>query len=214
MNDLTIAQTREMFLALANAIVASEPFLTEVDLKIGDGDHGTGMELGFSAMREMLEQKAEFASVNDVFKESGMTLLDTMGGASGVLFGTLFISGVTVVEKSDRLTVRMLGDMMQKSVDSIKKRGKVDIGDKTMVDALAPAADALQQAAGMGCTIELALEQAALAAADGVEKTKGYLAKIGRAKSFREKSIGLQDAGATSVMILFRAMSDWVQSIA
>lgn len=214
MNYLTIAQTRELFLALANAIVANEPYLTEVDLKIGDGDHGTGMELGFSAMREMLEQKTEFASVNDVFKESGMTLLDTMGGASGVLFGTLFISGVTVVEKSDHLTVKMLGDMMQKSVDSIKKRGKVDVGDKTMVDALAPAADALQQAADAGCTMELALEQAALAAADGVEKTKGYLAKIGRAKSFKEKSIGLQDAGATSVMILFRAMSDWVQSIA
>lgn len=139
-----------------------------------------------------------------------MTLLDTMGGASGVLFGTVFISGSVAGENHEAATLSLLAGIFRRSLDALKRRGRAQVGDKTMVDALEPAVLGLEESARQGCSLSRGMERAAQRAREGMESTRNCVAKFGRAKSYGEKSIGLQDAGATSVWIIFQAMSDWL----
>ena len=209
--QITSSQVKAMFLAVADTIVKSEPYLTEIDMKIGDGDHGTGMELGFRAVLKQLPEK-EYASVEAVFQELGTILLDTMGGASGVLFGTMFISGIIRRQPKETFEVADFAECFRISLDAIKQRGKARVGDKTMVDALEPAVAALEEAAANNLDLSEGFGCAAAAANDGVEYTKQIKARFGRAKYYGEKAIGLQDAGATSVWLIFKAMSDWISN--
>lgn len=208
-DQLTIEQVKEMLLAVAAAIVKNEPYLTAIDMKIGDGDHGTGMELGFRAVLKELPA-GDYSSVEAVFQELGTILLDTMGGASGVLFGTMFISGIIRREPSAAFRLSDFAECFRVSLDAIKQRGKARIGDKTMVDALEPAVQALEEAARQGIGLKEGFRLAAAAAAAGVEYTKHIKARFGRTKFYGEKAIGHQDAGATSVWLIFQAMSDWI----
>ncbi|WP_312444101.1 dihydroxyacetone kinase subunit DhaL [Lacrimispora sp.] len=210
-DQLNADQVKQLFLCVADRIVINEPYLTEIDMKIGDGDHGTGMELGFIAVLEQLPS-LEAESVESVFQELGRILLDTMGGASGVLFGTMFISGVIRREPSCCFGLSDFAESFRVSLDAIMQRGKARVGDKTMVDALEPAVAALEHAASQGLTIHEGFSMAATAAKKGVEYTKEIKARFGRAKYYGDKAIGLQDAGATSVWLIFQAMSDWVSN--
>ncbi|WP_027352321.1 dihydroxyacetone kinase subunit DhaL [Lacrimispora indolis] len=208
---LNTEQVKQLFLYAADGIVKSEPYLTEIDMKIGDGDHGTGMELGFKAVLEQLPS-LEAKSVESVFQELGRILLDTMGGASGVLFGTMFISGVIRRKPSPYYELSDFAESFRISLDAIMQRGKARVGDKTMVDALEPAVAALEYAASQGLDIHEGFFMAAEAAKKGVEYTKEIKARFGRAKYYGDKAIGLQDAGATSVWLIFQAMSDWISN--
>lgn len=201
-------QLRGMFLYIARKVVESESFLTEIDLKIGDGDHGFGMALGFKAVEKALKAQT-FSTVESIFQEVGTTLLDTMGGASGVLFGTMFISGIVNQEPHRQADLRLIAEIFRRSLEALKRRGKAQIGDKTMVDAFEPAVAGLEESADRGLQIKEGLAVGAAFAKKGMEYTRKCTAKFGRAKSYGEKSIGLQDAGATSVWIIFQAMSDW-----
>ncbi|MFC2281541.1 MAG: DAK2 domain-containing protein, partial [Treponema socranskii subsp. buccale] len=145
-NDLNAADLKKMFLFTAQKIVDSEPYLTEIDSVIGDGDHGTGMALGFSyVIKELPQKKCE--SAEDVVSSVGLILIDTMGGASGVLFGTMFISGIVDREKHETLDLCGFAQIFRKSLDALKKRGKAKVGDKTMIDAFEPAVCGLEEAA-------------------------------------------------------------------
>lgn len=208
-DQLSIRQVEEMFLSAAAAIIKNEPYLTEIDMKIGDGDHGTGMELGFNSVLKELPA-GDYSSVEAVFQELGTILLDTMGGASGVLFGTMFISGIIRRKPSVSFGLSDFAECFRVSLDAIKQRGKAKIGDKTMVDALEPAVSALEKAALQNVGLKEGFRLAAEAAKEGVEYTKQIKARFGRAKYYGEKAIGLQDAGATSVWLIFQAMSDWI----
>lgn len=208
-DQLTIRQVTEMLLAAADTIVKHEPYLTEIDMKIGDGDHGTGMEVGFNAVLRELPD-GDYDSVEAVFQKLGTILLDTMGGASGVLFGTMFISGMIRREPSASFGLSDFAECFRISLDAIKQRGKARIGDKTMVDALEPAVQALETASMQDAGLKEGFRLAAEAAKQGVEYTKQIQAKFGRAKYYGEQAIGLQDAGATSVWLIFWAMSDWI----
>lgn len=217
---MNIQQTKEMVLAVCDAVIENKPLLTEVDGKIGDGDHGIGMALGMGKVKERLLAK-DFQSVNEVFQETGMTMLESMGGASGVIFSALFFGGLKGLEKTDRLDGEFLTKMFRGALETIKKRGKAQPGDKTMVDALEPAVTAMEAARenwagtekrGDYFLTEL-LKIAAEAADCGVEKTKQYVAKFGRAKSLMERSVGYQDAGATSVAIIFHAMAEYTEKL-
>jgi dihydroxyacetone kinase, phosphoprotein-dependent, L subunit len=207
-NTMNTRQLRDMFLSVARKVVESEDFLTEIDLKIGDGDHGFGMALGFKAVKTTLEGK-EFPTVEALFQEVGMTLLDTMGGASGVLFGTMFISGVARQEPHEQADLALLAGIFRRSLEALKQRGKARVGDKTMVDAFEPAAAGLEEGAAKGVSLKEGLVLCAAGAKKGMEYTRECVARFGRAKSYGTKAIGLQDAGATSVWIIFQAMSDW-----
>src|SRR4051812_12832535 len=135
---LTPTQVKEMFLYVGEQVKESKPLLTKIDSAIGDGDHGIGMSVGFTKAEENLTQK-EFTTINDVFKTIGMSMISSMGGASGVIFGTLFVGGVKGLEPQGELNLPLLAKIFEGSVTSIKERGKAKLGDKTMIDALEPA---------------------------------------------------------------------------
>lgn len=209
MKTLNVEQTQEMIEHVCDAIIESKPYLTEVDSKIGDGDHGIGMAGGMQKAKEELRLKKPFTDINGIFKTTGMAMLNSMGGASGVIFGSMFLGGIKGKESITALSSSVLAELMRGSLTAIMQRGKAQVGDKTMVDALAPAVEALEESRGED--LETALEKAVQAAEWGVEETKKYVAKFGRAKSLMERAVGYQDAGATSVSIIFRAMYEYVK---
>lgn len=211
MKSITVDQTTDMLVRVCEAIIENKPYLTEVDSKIGDGDHGIGMAGGMEKAKAALELKRPFEDVNTVFKTMGMAMLNSMGGASGVIFGSMFLGGIKGMESRKELDGPLLAEIMRGAVESIKARGKAQVGDKTMVDALEPAAEAMENAEK--AELLPVLEAAKKAALQGVESTKGMTAKFGRAKSLMERAIGYQDAGATSVAIIFDAMYQFVKEL-
>lgn len=209
-NHITVEELKQMILYTAQQVIRREEMLTKIDIVIGDGDHGKGMSLGFKEVMQELSQM-QFASTEEVFAATGNILIDTMGGASGVLFGTMFISGI--VRRTANLTMDLqdFAEIFRCSLNAIKQRGGAKVGDKTMVDALEPAVIALESSVERKCGFCEGMEEAAAAAASGMEYTKTVKARFGRAKYFGDKGIGCQDAGATSVWIIFQSMSDWIK---
>lgn len=210
MNSLTPNQVRDMFLYVGQKVVENKPFLTKFDSAIGDGDHGIGMSVGFTKAEENLKGK-EFSNVNDVFKTVGMSMISSMGGASGVIFGTMFVGGVKKLEMKETLDLQLLAEIFEGALEAIKQRGKAEVRDKTMVDALQPAVYALKESVEKNFSLVEGLRKAEEGAHQGVENTKNYVAKFGRAKSLGERSLGHQDAGATTVWIIFKSMREWVE---
>ncbi len=209
MNTININDAKNMLIYVADKIIESKPYLTEVDSAIGDGDHGIGMAGGMEKAKKKLLSRDDFTSVYEVFEVAGKEMLMSMGGASGVIFGSLYLAGAKGMEKRPELTGKDFAEMERKSLAAIKERGKAEIGDKTMVDALEPAVIALEEHSEESL-LEM-FKKAEAAAKDGVEKTKDYQAKYGRAKSLLERAIGHQDAGATSVWIIFRSMREYIE---
>lgn len=206
---LSIQDSKEMLLFVADKIIAQKNYLTEIDSAIGDGDHGIGMALGMQKIKDKLNKLEEAESVYDIFSTAGKAMLLSMGGASGVIFGSLFLAGAKDMEGGNQLDPSDLAAMERRSLEAIKERGKARLGDKTMIDALEPAVSALEKNAEKGLLVML--RAAEEAAAKGVEDTKYYIAKFGRAKSLMERAVGHQDAGATSVYLIFQAMREYVE---
>ncbi|RBW68379.1 dihydroxyacetone kinase subunit DhaL [Bacillus taeanensis] len=208
--QLSIEQTVEMFKYVAEQVINSKPYLTEIDSAIGDGDHGIGMAIGFEAAVNKLNS-GSFKTVNAVFSEIGMAMISSMGGASGVIFGTMFIGKVAKLPQETNLSLPFLSTIFTDALAAIKKRGKAELGDKTMIDAFEPAVVSLQQSVSNNKTLLEGLKEAEKKAAEGVENTKNYTAKFGRAKSLGERAVGYQDAGATSVSIIIQSMRQWIE---
>ncbi len=209
LEELSAEDTRNMLLYVADKIIASKPYLTEVDSAIGDGDHGIGMAGGMQkAKKKLLKMQGE-ENAYYLFETAGQAMLMSMGGASGVIFGSLYLAGAKGMAPKETITAEDLAKMEKKSLDAIQERGGAQVGDKTMVDALSPAVDALEANAGKGL-FEM-LKAAEEAARCGMEDTKKYVAKFGRAKSLLERAIGHQDAGATSVYLIFQGMREFVE---
>ncbi|HIX98529.1 MAG TPA: dihydroxyacetone kinase subunit L [Candidatus Dorea intestinigallinarum] len=209
LEELNAEDTRNMLLYIADKIIANKPYLTEVDSAIGDGDHGIGMAGGMQkAKKKLLKMQGE-ENAYHLFETAGQAMLMSMGGASGVIFGSLYLAGAKGMDPKGTITAEDLARMEKKSLDAIQERGGAQVGDKTMVDALAPAVDALEANSGKGL-LEM-LKAAEEAARCGMEDTKKYVAKFGRAKSLLERAIGHQDAGATSVYLIFQGMREFVE---
>lgn len=209
LEELSAEDTRNMLLYVADKIIANKPYLTEVDSAIGDGDHGIGMAGGMQkAKKKLLKMQGE-ENAYHLFETAGQAMLMSMGGASGVIFGSLYLAGAKGMDPKGTITAEDLAKMEKKSLDAIQERGGAQVGDKTMVDALAPAVDALEANSGKGL-LEM-LKAAEEAARCGMEDTKKYVAKFGRAKSLLERAIGHQDAGATSVYLIFQGMREFVE---
>ena len=209
LEELSAEDTRNMLLYVADKIIANKPYLTEVDSAIGDGDHGIGMAGGMQkAKKKLLKMQGE-ENAYHLFETAGEAMLMSMGGASGVIFGSLYLAGAKGMEPKGVITAEDLAAMERKSLEAIQERGGAQVGDKTMVDALAPAVEALEANSGKGLLEMLkATEEAARC---GMENTKKYVAKFGRAKSLLERAIGHQDAGATSVYLIFQGMREFVE---
>ncbi len=209
LTELSAEDVRGMLLYIADKIRSKKSYLTEIDSAIGDGDHGIGMAGGMRKAKEKLQQMEGEQNAYAVFGAAGKAMLMSMGGASGVIFGSLYLAGAKEMEAKAVLTAEDLARMERKSLSAIKERGKAEVGDKTMVDALEPAVAAMEENCGKGL-LEM-LKAAEEAARQGMEETKKYTAKFGRAKSLMERAIGYQDAGATSVWLIFQGMREYIE---
>ncbi|MEZ5783355.1 MAG: dihydroxyacetone kinase subunit DhaL [Rhizobiaceae bacterium] len=203
---LDAAAVVAMLDAVAKAIVDQADVLTDADLAIGDGDHGTGMKRGFEAARAALESSPT-ASIEDAFKSVGMAVLSETGGAAGAIFGTFFRAGGKALSSKELLDGAGFADILESGLAAVLKRGGVTEGQKTIIDALAPAARA---ARAHGGSLEGASAAAAQGALHGVEATKEMIATTGKARSLGERSLGHPDPGAISVSIILVAMRDFI----
>lgn len=208
MDTINTVQVKRMLLAVADKIIENKAYLTEADRETGDGDHGMSMEIGSKKVKDVLSAK-EFEMVNEVLRAAGMAMLNSMGGASGVIFSTIYLGGIKGREPMNEIGSKGFAELMEASLAEIKKRGGAKLGDKTMVDAFEPAVSAMREYAENGTDFVSMFKSAEEAARLGMEATKGYIARVGRAKTLMERSIGFQDAGATSVYIMFCAMREW-----
>ena len=206
--QLDPVSAKAMLLSVAQAVVEAEPMLTRVDSAIGDGDHGIGMKGGLKKAHVELMRLSDGDNAYVPFTVAGNAMLMSMGGASGVIFGSMFLAGPKGQQPRTTLPPEEIAGMMRRALEAIQERGHAQVGDKTMVDAFAPAVEAMEQTASQGLLPMLrAAEQAAL---EGVENTKKVEAKFGRAKT-QGTTIGFQDAGATSVWVIMKAMADFTE---
>jgi len=188
------------------AVTAKRDWLTELDSAIGDADHGANMARGMSAVGEKLGAGTP-ATVDELLKSVGMTLVSSVGGASGPLYGTFFLRmGMTAGAVSE-LDGPGLAAALRAGLDGIVARGKAEAGDKTMFDAMAPAVDALDEALAAGSSVPDAVGAAADAAAKGRDATLPLVARKGRASYLGERSAGHLDPGAASTAILFETLA-------
>jgi phosphoenolpyruvate---glycerone phosphotransferase subunit DhaL len=192
--------------AFAASVAENEKELTRLDSAIGDADHGANMNRGFKAVLAKLDGAGPTAPA-PLLKLVGMTLVSTVGGASGPLYGTFFLRMATSIGDAETLDRAAFAAALRAGVDGVVARGKAEAGDKTMYDALAPAVDALDAALG-GENTTGALAAAAEAAARGRDATTPMQARKGRASYLGERSVGHQDPGATSAAMLLQAAAD------
>jgi phosphoenolpyruvate---glycerone phosphotransferase subunit DhaL len=193
--------------AFAASVAENEKELTRLDSAIGDADHGANMNRGFKAVLVKLDGAGPTAPAA-LLKLVGMTLVSTVGGASGPLYGTFFLRMATSIGDAETLDRATFAAALRAGVDGVVARGKAEAGDKTMYDALAPAVDALDAALGGGENTAGALQAAAEAAAQGRDATTPMQARKGRASYLGERSVGHQDPGATSAALLLQAAAD------
>lgn len=212
MEFVTVKQLQDALLHTCDLIIESEPMLTELDMTIGDGDHGVGMRDGFAVLREALKSN-EFSSVYELMCEAGTQLVKSMGGASGVIFGTLFIGGREALKGKDRVSADDLISFFEESAANISRRGRTGPGDKTMLDALLPAIESMKESRKKTSDIVTILEAAYKGALLGVKNTKSMIPRLGRAKNFREKAIGYPDPGAVSLSLIFKGLSEGIRKI-
>jgi dihydroxyacetone kinase-like protein len=198
--------------AYAAAIATDKDTLTQLDAQIGDGDHGANMHRGFQAVLAKIPGVAD-KDIGSIFKTVGMTLVSTVGGAGGPLYGTFFMQLGTATTGKMEMTLADWSDAVQAGVDGVIMRGKANPGDKTMVDALLPAVAALKGAAANGAAFPEALRTAEQAGREGMLATIPLVARKGRASYLGERSAGHQDPGATSSYLLFRTAAEtWANS--
>ena len=189
MNRADTAALKAAMLVAADAIIDAEPELTRIDKVIGDGDHGIGMKTGFTAIRRQLE-KTDYSTPYDLFHACGLCLVKSMGGSSGVLFGTLLIGGLEAIRNKDILDGSDMCSFLSGGIDAVVRRGKAKAGYKTMVDALLPAKEDMQKALEETNDIDRILAAGEAGALRGVEETKAMLPRLGRSKGFRESALG------------------------
>ncbi|WP_264027905.1 dihydroxyacetone kinase subunit DhaL [Mycolicibacterium pyrenivorans] len=201
--DIDTTVVTEWLREFARVIAENAQYLSDLDAAIGDADHGINMDRGMSAVIAALDE-APPADLPALFKKVGMTLVSSVGGASGPLYGTLFLRMATAFGAGSAGATE-LAKALRAGVDGVVARGRAEAGDKTMFDALAPALDALDGALASGAALATALREAAAAADQGREATESMVARKGRASYLGQRSVGHIDPGATSSAMLITA---------
>ncbi|MEL5202116.1 dihydroxyacetone kinase subunit DhaL [Serratia ureilytica] len=204
---LTKPQVVDWLMRCGEVFSRERDFLTQLDTEIGDADHGLNMNRGFNKVVEKLPSVAD-KDIGFILKNTGMTLLSSVGGASGPLFGTFFIRAAQAANAKQSLDLAELHQMMQEGVEGVVMRGKAEPGDKTMCDAWWPVVESLGQSAQQNLSVAEALQRAADSTERAVESTITMQARKGRASYLGERSIGHQDPGATSVMLMMKTLAE------
>ena len=202
-------QVLEILHAIGEKITEEKLFLTELDNVIGDGDHGINLARGFAAV-EQKRPTMEGKDIGTMLKTVGMALVSTVGGASGPLYGTAFMQAGKELAGKTELAAQDLVTILDAFVAGVQLRGKAVAGEKTRLDAMIPARDALKSALEGGKSTKEALAEAVSAAEQGVEYTKTIIATKGRASYLGERSIGHQDPGATSFTMMLKVVAERV----
>ena len=210
-NSVTVAALDAWLRAFARLVAENEDELTRLDSAIGDADHGANMNRGLTAATAALDELAAgdpSPAAGPRLTKVGMTLISTVGGASGPLFGTFFLRMGTAIGDQDSPAAETIAAALRAGLAGVVQRGKAEEGDKTMYDALAPAVDAVEAAVAAGDSLADALVAASKAADNGCAATIPLVARKGRASYLGERSVGHQDPGATTVSLFFRAAVD------
>jgi dihydroxyacetone kinase-like protein len=210
---MTISPTilPELIEAVAATISANADEITELDQAIGDGDHVYNLLRGLDAL---LKQKQELAHLDWVaaWQKIGMTLMSTIGGASGSLFGTLFVA-MSKAGRNQEVNLQSFAEIFSQGVESVKKRGRVEVGEKTMVDVLAPVSQSLKESAAQSIpSLSEVLEKVKTAAVAGMESTRDMVATKGRASFLGERTKGHIDAGAKTTQLMICTIADIIHS--
>jgi dihydroxyacetone kinase-like protein len=205
--QLNKEDVKAMLLLAADRIITAEPELSEADRNLGDGDHGLGMQRGMTAVKEKLNA-GEAETIDKSFANTGMAMMSSMGGASGAIFGTFFRNGGKALSGKESFDAEGLAAFLRAGVDGVKSRGGAAVGDKTVVDAMEPAA--VKAAEVSTLSLPEAITAVAAAAEGGLEASKALVAKFGRAKTLGEGCIGFPDAGAMSVTVIINAFKDYI----
>lgn len=201
--EITLAHFQQWLVAFGRRIVEQESYLTELDAAIGDADHGANMRRGVEKVTARLaDTEHPCEDVSSLMRTIAMTLISNVGGAAGPLYGAFFLRAATVAPARAEVTLAELDAMFRAGLEGIQQRGKAQPGDKTMIDALAPAVEALSTATRQGATVLDALTAAAQAAAAGMRTTVDLIANRGRASYLGARALGHQDPGATSLFYL------------
>lgn len=197
--------------AVGETIVKNRQMLTDLDAAIGDGDHGINMARGFEAVNSKMQAMETETDIGKVMKTVGMTLISSVGGAAGPLYGTAFLRAAGPSQGKTQLDIETAALMLEAAITGIKERGKATRGEKTMLDALEPAYDAFVEGVKDKKSVTACLEVACEAARQGVEYTKSIVATKGRASYLGERSRGHQDPGATSSYIMLQALLEYLR---
>lgn len=207
MNASTVSKWMQLS---AESVAAQGDYLTQLDSAIGDGDHGVNMNRGFDAVMKALAGQGDSVPPGQLLVLAGKTLVSTVGGASGPLWGTFLRRAGRDLGKGEGFNGEQLAAALDAGVAGVQELGAAKLGDKTMVDALVPACEALHESLRSGTELDRALAAVAEAAEEGAKSTVPMQAKKGRASYLGERSIGHQDPGATSTVLILTALHDAV----
>lgn len=192
---------------LQQVYAENKQYLTQLDSAIGDADHGINMDRGFTTAKAELEKVGE-QDISATLKTVAMSLIRTVGGASGPLYGTFFMRASAVCANKSELNAADVVALFEAGLEGVLQRGKAELNDKTMVDAQRPALEAMKQALAEGADLTTILQRGVVAAEQGMQNTIPLQAKKGRASYLGERSIGHQDPGATSSYLMLKAAAD------
>jgi dihydroxyacetone kinase-like protein len=199
---------KPVLLKMVAAIQKNKDYLGEVDGLIADGDHGMNMNKGFTLFGNRIKDKD--ISLTDGLKELGTVLFTEIGGSMGPIYGTIFTEMAEAGEKSEAIDTKCIAAMMEAGIKGLHEIVQGEVGDKTLVDTLDPAVQAIRQAADAGKDLPAALAEMKAAAEKGRDSTKDLVAKFGRSSRLGERSRGVLDAGAVSCCIVLSAMADGI----
>jgi dihydroxyacetone kinase-like protein len=203
--------TREQVIRWLNiagkSLEVNKEALNQLDAAIGDAEHGINMDRGFQKVISQLSSSAE-KDIEGIFKSTGMSLISSVGGASGQLYGSFFLKAATAVPGKQELNEDELLAVLRAGLKGVVDRGKAQQGDKTMIDTLIPSVEAFESMIQKGNSMTESLKQAVVAAEKGMEDTIPMVARKGRASYLGERSIGHQDPGATSMYLILKALYD------
>lgn len=209
MTTLPNAGSGSIVSEIAAIVVESRAYLSEIDGKIGDGDHGVNMAKGFGRAAERLAGRD--TSLSEALYELSGVLMSEIGGSMGPLYGTMFDEMAGAIKDCERLDATAFAAMLRAGLTGVESVGSAKVGDKTMIDCLAPAVETAEAAAARGEDLPATLAAMRAAAEEGRERTRDLVARIGRASRLGERSRGVLDAGATSCSLILTALADGIE---
>jgi dihydroxyacetone kinase-like protein len=208
--SLSVEEATGLIVHVSRGMIASRELLSHADQAIGDGDHGIGMARGFEAVEAKLRGQVVHGQ-DELFRLVGMTLLASIGGAAGAVFGSFFLGAADGLKGCTQLDGRALATALSAGLEKVKQRGGAKAGDKTMIDALEPAvAVALQLQEN---PLDQVIAGIAAASREGMEKTKNMIATTGKAKTLGDRSLGFADPGAVSMSLIFQFASEYIADL-